>query len=310
MFKGSYVALVTPFKNGKVHDAGLKRLVDFQIEQGAEGLVPCGSTGESATLSHDEHRHVTEVVINAARGRVPVLAGAGSNSTAEALELAKHAARAGADGTLQIVPYYNKPTQAGLFEHFRRVSRATKLPMILYNIPGRTGVNLAVDTVVKLAESCPTIVGIKEASGTMDYASELLSRLGKDRFVVLSGDDSLTLPLLSLGARGVISVLANILPGPMAELCGSWESGNPERSLELHLEMYPLMRALFVETNPIPIKAAMARLGLCREELRLPLVPMSAENRKKLWAALDACPLLNRRGGFKTRPYKATKYGD
>ena len=294
MFKGSYVALVTPFRNGKVDDVGLKRLVDFQIEQGTEGLVPCGSTGESATLSHEEHRHVIEVVIKAARGRVPVVAGAGSNSTSEALELVKHAARAGADGTLQIVPYYNKPTQAGLFEHFKRIARATQLPIVLYNIPGRTGINMAVDTVVRLAEACPTIVGIKEASGTMDYTSELLSHLGKDRFVVLSGDDSLTLPLLSLGARGVISVMANILPGPMAELCRSWENGNPERSLELHLGMYPLMRALFVETNPIPIKAAMARLGLCREELRLPLVPMSADNRKKLRAALAACPLVRK----------------
>jgi 4-hydroxy-tetrahydrodipicolinate synthase len=300
MFKGSYVALVTPFKNGKVDASRLKWLVDFQIEQGTEGLVPCGSTGESATLSHEEHKHVIEVVIKAARGRVPVMAGAGSNSTLEALDLVRHAARAGANGALLVVPYYNKPTPAGLFEHFRQIARATKLPLILYNIPGRTGINMPVDTVVRLASTCPTIIGIKEASGTMDYTSELLSRLGKDRFIVLSGDDSLTLPLLSLGARGVISVLANILPGPMSELCSSWENGNSERALELHLELYPLMRALFVETNPIPIKAAMAKLGICREELRLPLVPMSADARKKLWAALEACPLLGRRksGGY------------
>jgi 4-hydroxy-tetrahydrodipicolinate synthase len=272
----------------------LRWLVDFQIEQGTEGLVPCGSTGESATLSHDEHKHVTEVVIKAARGRVPVMPGAGSNSTLEALDLVSHAARAGADGALLVVPYYNKPTPAGLFEHFSRIARATKLPLVLYNIPGRTGINMPVDTVVRLAEKCPTIIGIKEASGTMDYTSDLLSRLGKDRFIVFSGDDSLTLPLLSLGAKGVISVLANILPGPMAELCGSWDNGNVERALELHLELFPLMRALFVETNPIPIKAAMARLGLCREELRLPLVPMSADARKRLWKALDSCPLIRR----------------
>jgi 4-hydroxy-tetrahydrodipicolinate synthase len=294
MFKGSYVALVTPFKNGKVDSARLKWLVDFQVEQGTEGLVPCGSTGESATLSRDEHKHVIEVVIKAARGRIPVMAGAGSNSTLEALDLVRHAARVGADSVLQVVPYYNKPTPAGLFEHFKQIAKATKLPIILYNIPGRTGINMPVDTVVRLATACPTIVGIKEASGTMDYTSELLSRLGKDRFIVFSGDDSLTLPLLSLGAKGVISVVANILPGPMAELCSSWENGNSERTLDLHLELYPLMRALFVETNPIPIKAAMAKLGLCRDELRLPLVSMSAEARKKLWVAMDACPLIRK----------------
>src|ERR1019366_4312277 len=288
MFKGSYVAIVTPFKNGKVDAARLKWLVDYQIENGTEGLVPCGSTGESATLSHEEHRRVIEVVIKAARGRVPVLAGAGSNATAEALELVKHAARAGADETLQIVPYYNKPTQAGLFKHFQQIARASKLPMVLYNIPGRTGVSLAVETVIELAEACPTIVGIKEASGTMDYTSQLLSTLGTSRFTVLSGDDSLTLPLLSLGAKGVISVLANILPGPMAELYSSWESGNAERALELHLQLYPIMRALFLETNPIPLKAAMAHLGLCREELRLPLVPLCLGPRKTLLAVLKA----------------------
>ena len=206
----------------------------------------------------------------------------------------KHAARAGASGTLQIVPYYNKPTQAGLFDHFRQIARATKLPVVLYNIPGRTGVNMAVETVVKLAESCPTVIGIKEASGTMDYTSQLLAALGQDRFLVLSGDDSLTLPLLSLGARGVISVMANILPAPMSELCASWESGDAERALSIHLELFPLMRALFLETNPIPIKAAMARLGLCRADLRAPLVPMAPEARKKLWAALDACPFIQK----------------
>lgn len=294
MFKGSYVALATPFKNGKVDAACLRRLVEFQIEQGTEGLVPCGSTGESATLSHEEHKHVTEMVIQAARGRVPVMAGAGSNSTLEALELVKHAARAGADGALLVVPYYNKPTPAGLYAHFKQVARATRLPLVLYNIPGRTGINMPVETVVQLAEDCPTIVGIKEASGNMDYTSRLLAALGKDRFTVLSGDDSLTLPLLALGAKGVISVVANILPGVMAELCRSWENADRGHALELHLAMVPLMRALFLETNPIPLKAAMAHWGLCREELRLPLVPMSAANKKILLAALKACPLARR----------------
>jgi 4-hydroxy-tetrahydrodipicolinate synthase len=294
MFKGSYVAIVTPFKNGKVDSSRLRWLVDYQIDHDTEGLVPCGSTGESATLSHEEHRHVIEVVIKAARGRVPVVAGAGSNSTLEALDLVKHAARAGADGALLVVPYYNKPTPAGLYEHFKQIARATKLPLVLYNIPGRTGINMPVETVVRLAQTCPSIVGIKEASGGMDYTSQLLSQLGKNRFIVLSGDDSLTLPLLALGARGVISVMANILPGPMAELCASWEHGNLERARDLHLEMFPVMRALFLETNPIPLKAAMAHLGLCREELRMPLVPMAADGRKKLVAALKACALVRR----------------
>jgi 4-hydroxy-tetrahydrodipicolinate synthase len=294
MFKGSYVALATPFKNGKVDTARLKWLVDYQIEQGTQGLVPCGSTGESATLSHEEHKHVIEVTIKAAKGRVPVMPGAGSNSTQEALDLVRHAAKAGADATLQIVPYYNKPTPAGLYEHFKQLSRATTLPLFLYNIPGRTGINMTPETVIRLAADCPTIVGIKEASGGMDYTSQLVAALGKDRFTVFAGDDSLTIPLLALGAKGVISVIANILPDAVAELCRNWENGNIERALELHLEMFPVMRALFVETNPIPLKAAMAHLGLCRQELRMPLVSMSNENKKKLVAALKACPLIRK----------------
>ncbi len=295
MFKGSYVALVTPFKNGKVDAARLKWLVDYQIDQGTEGLVPCGSTGESATLSHDEHKQVNEVVIKAARGRVPVIAGAGSNSTDEALDLVKHAARAGADAALSVVPYYNKPTPAGLYAHFQAIAKATKLPVILYNIPGRSGINMPVETVVRLAENCPTIVGIKEASGSMDYTSQLFSTLDASRFTVFSGDDSLTLPLLSLGAQGVISVIGNILPRAMVDMVRSWENGSPERARELHTQLFPVMRALFIETNPIPVKAAMAYLKLCREEMRLPLVPMSADSRKKLMAALAACPLLKKK---------------
>ncbi len=295
MFKGSYVALVTPFKNGKVDTERLKWLVDYHVSEGTEGLVPCGSTGESATLSHEEHNDVNGIVVKAARGRLRVIAGAGSNSTAEALSLVKHAQRAGADAALTVVPYYNKPTPAGLYAHFREVARATKLPLILYNIPGRTGINMPVETVVKLAESCPNIVGIKEASGNMDYTSQLLSTLDASRFTVFSGDDSLTLPLMSLGAKGVISVIGNILPRATSELVESWESGRPERALERHVQMFPVMRALFIETNPIPIKAAMAHLGLCREEMRLPLVPMSAEARKKLIAAIAACPLFKKK---------------
>jgi 4-hydroxy-tetrahydrodipicolinate synthase len=297
MFKGSYVALVTPFKNGKVDAARLKWLVDYQIDHGTEGLVPCGSTGESATLSHAEHKQVNEVVIRAARGRVPVIVGAGSNSTDEALDLVKHAARAGADAALSVVPYYNKPTPAGLYAHFKEIAKATKLPIILYNIPGRSGINMAVETVVRLAENCPTIVGIKEASGSMDYTSQLFTMLDPSRFTVFSGDDSITLPLLSLGAQGVISVIGNILPRAMADLMHSWENGSPERARELHTQLFPVMRALFIETNPIPIKAAMAHLKLCREEMRLPLIPMGAEARKKLFQALSACSLLKKSHG-------------
>ncbi len=295
MFKGSYVALVTPFRKGRVDEARLKSLVDFHIEAHTDGLVPCGSTGESATLSHDEHRRVVEIVVKAARGRIPVIAGAGSNSTAETLELVRHAHKVGAQGALVVVPYYNKPTARGLYEHFRTVATATPLPIILYNIPGRSGINMAPETVIQLANDCKTIAGIKEASGGMDYTSQLVTTLGRNRFVIFSGDDSLTLPLLSLGARGVISVVANILPQPMAELCRAWMHGHADRALELHQKMFPVMRALFVETNPIPIKAAMAALGLCGEDLRLPLVPLSPENKKKLLAALKACPLVRSR---------------
>jgi len=292
MFKGSYVALVTPFKNGKLDEARLKWLVDYQIDHETDGLVPCGTTGESPTLSHAEHKRVIELVIRQSRGRVPVLAGAGSNSTAETIELTRFAERAGAAGALLVTPYYNKPTQAGLYAHYRAVSRASHLPIMLYNIPGRSVVSVNVETVVRLAHDCRTIIGIKEASGSMEYTSDLLSRVDVSRFLVLSGDDSLTLPLMSLGAKGVISVAANILPRSVAQMCRAWTIGNVDQALALHRQMFPLMRALFLETNPVPVKAAMAALRLCREDLRLPLVPMSREPRQKLLAALRSCALL------------------
>lgn len=292
MFKGSYVALVTPMKNGRVDESTLRQLVEYHIDHHTDGLVPCGSTGESATLSHAEHRRVVEVVVKAARGRIPVIAGAGSNSTHETLQLVRFAAKVGAQGALLVVPYYNKPTPRGLYEHYRKVAKATPLPLILYNIPGRTGINMPVETVVQLAQDCPTVVGIKEASGSMDYTSQLLSVLGKDRFIVFSGDDSLTLPLLALGARGVISVIGNILPEAMGELVRSWVQGNTERALDLHLQMMPLMRALFYETNPIPVKTAMHALGMCGPELRLPLTAMGEDNKKKLMTVIRACRLI------------------
>lgn len=290
MFSGSLVALATPFKKGRVDLVTLRRLVEWHIQEGTEGLVPCGSTGESATLSHAEHKLVVEAVVKAARGRIPVIAGAGSNSTHETLDLVRHADRVGADAVLLVVPYYNKPTPEGLYEHFRTVARATRLPILLYNIPGRSGINMPPETVIRLARACPTIIGIKEASGSMDYTSALLSVL-REKFAVFSGDDSLTLPLLALGARGVISVIANILPRAMQELCQAWEEGCVSRAQTLHRQMFPVMRALFLETNPIPIKAAMALRRLCSSELRLPLTPMSAAARAKLVAALKACPL-------------------
>jgi 4-hydroxy-tetrahydrodipicolinate synthase len=295
MFKGSYVALVTPFKNGRVDEAALKRLVEFHIAAHTDGLVPCGTTGESPTLSHEEHGRVIEIVIKAAKGRVPVIAGAGSNSTKETLDLVRHAYKAGAQGALLVVPYYNKPTPRGLYEHYKTVAKATPLPIILYNIPGRTGINMPAETVIQLAKDCPTIAGIKEASGGMDYTSQLVAALGKDRLVIFSGDDSLTLPLMSVGAKGIISVIANIVPEAVAEMCRAWAHGHHDHALDLHLQMFPLMRTLFIETNPIPVKAAMRELGLCSDEVRLPLVPMSDEGRKKLKAALKECALLKRK---------------
>ncbi len=292
MFKGSYVALVTPFRKGRLDETTLKSLVDYHIEQGTDGLVPCGTTGESPTLSHAEHRRVVEIVVKTARGRIPVIAGAGSNSTAESLELVHHAQKVGAQGALLVVPYYNKPTPAGLYAHFSTLAKATKLPLVLYNIPGRTAITMSVETVVQLAEDCPTIVGTKEATGSLDYTSQLLSTPGMSRFIVFSGDDSLTLPLMSVGAQGVISVAANIVPRAVAELCRSMLAGQVAHARELHFQLFPLIRALFLETNPIPVKAAMQIRGLCGGELRLPLVPIGAENRKKLVAAMKTNPLL------------------
>jgi len=292
MFKGSFVALVTPFKKGRIDEIRLKSLVDFHLENGTDGIVACGTTGESATLTHEEHRKVMEFVIKSAKGRIPVMVGAGSNSTEETLALVAHAQKCGAAGVLLVVPYYNKPTPAGLYAHFKTVAKSTKLPIMLYNIPSRTGINLPAETVIQLVHDCPNIIGIKEASGSIDYAAHLMNVLPSDRFTVMAGDDSLTIPLMALGAKGVISVIANILPQAMSEMCRAWTRGEAKRALELHRQMFPLMRALFLETNPIAIKSALSQLKMCGEELRLPLVPLAEENRKKLATALTACPLV------------------
>jgi len=285
MFTGSCVALVTPFKNGKVDYETLKKLVEFHLKNGTSALVPCGTTGESATLTYEEHEEVIRFVVQAVRKKIPVIAGAGSNSTQETIDLSLAAKKDGADAVLLVVPYYNKPTQKGLYEHFHKVAEMVDIPIILYNIPGRTGVNMLPETVAKLARDCKNIIGIKEAAGSLDQVSELIEVCPKD-FTLLSGDDSLTLPKLSVGGKGVISVIANIVPQDMAEMCNAWFKGDIKRARELHHKMFPLVKALFIETNPIPIKTAMGLLGFCSSELRLPLVPMEEKNFEKLKKAM------------------------
>ena len=281
-FHGSITALVTPFKKGKIDERSLQKIVRHQIEHGTDGLVPAGTTGESPTLSHEEHRRVIEVVVEAADGKVPVIAGTGSNSTMEAVALTVFAKKAGADGALLAAPYYNKPTQEGLYRHYEKVAKSVDLPIILYNIPGRSVVNISPETVARLSH-IPNIVAVKEASGSMDQASHILSLCD---ITILSGDDSLTLPLLALGGKGVISVISNILPGAVSEMVDAYFAGNHEKAKELHYKLFPLCRAMFIETNPIPIKRSMKLLGFCDDEIRLPLCPMSAANEKTLIRAL------------------------
>ncbi len=290
MFRGAITALVTPFRDGRLDEDAFRELIDWQIREGVDGVVPCGTTGESATLSHEEHSRVIDIAVDEARGRVPVIAGTGSNSTAEAVRLTRHAKEAGADGALLITPYYNKPTQDGLYAHYRAVAEQTKFPLILYNVPGRTGVNLLPGTVARLA-GIPDVVGIKEASGDLAQVSEILERCG-DRLTVLSGDDFTVLPLLSLGGKGVISVVSNLVPGDMAGMVRAFQGGDLDRARQLHYGMMPLARACFLETNPIPVKTALARMGRIPFEVRLPLCPMRPENARSLDEALAARGLL------------------
>jgi len=290
VFQGSIVALVTPFRDGKVDEATLKALVEFQIQGGTDGIVPCGTTGESPTLDHDEHKRVIDVVIEAVRKRVPVIAGTGSNSTTEAVSLTKHAKHSGADAALIVLPYYNKPTQKGLIEHCRAIADEAALPLVLYNIPGRTGVNMLPETVAQLADH-PNIVGMKEATGNLEQMTQDIVLCG-DKLSFLSGDDTLTLPLMAVGGRGVISVVANIVPRAVAELTHSFLNGDWKRAKELHLKLFPLCQAMFYETNPIPVKTSLAMMGKIREEFRLPLCPLTEANRKKLEAALRSYGLL------------------
>ncbi len=292
MFSGSFVALVTPFKNGMVNTEALMELVDFQIANKTSGLVPCGTTGESATLSHDEHERVIEMVVRQARRRIPVIAGAGSNSTSESISLTKHAYESGADAVLSIVPYYNKPTQEGIFEHFAAIAKNVPIPIIIYNIPSRTGVNMLPSTLIRLAEKHKNIVGVKESSGNMDQITEILRSMDTKKFTVLSGDDSLTLPILAEGGKGVISVLANIAPKAVNELYQAFMKGNLKKAQELHYKTYPLIKTLFLETNPAPLKTAMEMMGLCDSEMRLPMCPLSDENKKALAKELRAFGLI------------------
>lgn len=281
--KGLYTAIVTPFKNGKVDFEKLKELVDFQIAGRVNGIVPVGTTGESPTLPLEEHMKVIEIVIERVKGRCQVIAGTGANCTAEAVEQTKEAKKMGADATLQVTPYYNKPTQEGLYRHFSTVAEVG-LPVVLYNVPGRSGVAIAVETVARLSKNA-NIPALKEAGGSVDRVSEVCSACDIN---VLSGDDSLTLPMMALGAKGVISVASNYIPGPLKDMIDAFFAGDLDKARSLHYKYYKFMRDIFIETNPIPIKAAMARRGMVEEEYRLPLCPMSDKNKKILYDTMDA----------------------
>ncbi|MDD5021017.1 MAG: 4-hydroxy-tetrahydrodipicolinate synthase [Endomicrobiaceae bacterium] len=280
MFSGSYTAIVTPFKNGKVDFDAFEKLIKLQYEAGITGIVPCGTTGESATLSHQEHDEVIEAAVKFAKGKLKVFAGTGSNSTTEAIRLSKHAEEVGCDGVLLVSPYYNKPTQQGLYLHYREIANAVKIPIILYNIQGRTSVNIEPKTIAKLAQDCKNIVAVKEASGSLDQMSQI--KVLSPDLTLLSGDDSLTLPLMSIGGVGVISVLSNIMPKEVADLVNTVLKGDFQTAQKMHYKLFPIVKAMFIETNPIPVKTAMEMMGLCSGDLRLPMCPISDGNKEIL----------------------------
>lgn len=290
MFRGSIVAIVTPFKEGRVDEEAYRQLIDFQIENGTSAIVPCGTTGESATLNMEEHSQVINIAVQAVNKRVPVIAGTGGNSTSEAIELTAHAKKAGADASLQVTPYYNKPTQEGLYQHFKAIAKAVALPQVLYNVPGRTSVNMLPTTVARLAE-LPEVVAIKEASGDLGQMAEIV-RLAGDNINLLSGDDNVTLPVLSIGGKGVVSVVANIVPNDTADMVKAWEEGGVKKAKELFYKLFPLCQAMFYETNPIPVKTSLALMGKIQNELRLPLCPMAPTNLDRLKKALQDYGLL------------------
>jgi 4-hydroxy-tetrahydrodipicolinate synthase len=291
MLTGTYTAIVTPFRNGKVDAAALRRLIGRQIKAGVDGIVPVGTTGESPTLNYEEHIEVIALSVEFAAGKIKVMAGSGGNSTSEAVYLTVEAEKAGADSTLQVAPYYNRPTQEGLYQHFLEVSRASKLPVVLYNVPSRCGVEIAIETVRRLAAATPRVVGIKDAGGNADRVSQLRAALG-GRFSIFSGDDSLTLPFMALGAHGAISVASNIIPRQVAQMVRACARGDFAAGLKWHDRYYPVFKDLFIESNPGPVKAAAAMLGQIEEEYRLPLAPMSAKNRATLRATLVQCGIL------------------
>jgi 4-hydroxy-tetrahydrodipicolinate synthase len=292
MFEGAYTAMVTPFdKDGKIDEEGLRENVRFQIRKGIHGLVPTGTTGESPTLSYEEHNRVIEIVVDEAGGRVPVLAGTGSNSTWEALMLTRHAEEVGADGALIVVPYYNKPTQAGLYAHFKKLAEEVDIPQVIYNIPSRTGVNMLPETMAKLAK-LKNIVGVKEASGDLKQVARVIELTRGEDFTVISGDDALTFEIMKLGGQGVISVASNIVPDRVVRLVDSFRSGDIETAKRINDELMPLFKALFLETNPVPVKTAMNWMGMAAGGCRLPLVEMEPENQEKLRRVLEAMGLL------------------
>jgi 4-hydroxy-tetrahydrodipicolinate synthase len=290
MFTGTYTALITPFRNGKVDEETLAKFVQWQIKGGVDGLVPVGTTGESPTVNCEEHIRIIEVVVQAAAGKVKVMAGTGANSTAEAIELTQEAEKVGADASLQVAPYYNKPSQEGLYRHFRAIAAETSLPIFLYSIPGRCGIEIGLDTCKRLATDCKNIVGIKEAGGTPDRVSQLKAAI--PRWNILSGDDSLTLPFMSVGAAGVISVASNIAPREVVHMVKAFSQGKLAVAKKLHAKLYPLFKNLFIETNPVPVKAALAMMGKIKEEYRLPLCEMSSANRKVLEKTLKDSKLI------------------
>ena len=290
MFKGSIVAIITPFKDGKVDEEAYRQLIEFQIENGTNAIVPCGTTGESATLNVKEHARVIDIAVEAVNKRVPVIAGTGGNSTSEAIELTKHAKEVGADATLQVTPYYNKPTQEGLYQHFKAIAKAVPLPQVLYNVPTRTSVDMLPETVARLAEF-PEVVAIKEASGSLGQMAEIV-KLAGDKITLLSGDDNLTLPVLSIGGAGVVSVAANIVPRDTADLVKAWEEGRIDEAKGVFYKLLPLCQAMFFETNPIPVKTSLALMGKIQEEMRLPLYHMTPANLEKLKKVLSEYGLI------------------
>lgn len=291
MFTGTHTAIVTPFKNGEIDEAALEHLIKLQIKAGVDGIVPVGTTGESPTLNYEEHIQVVAWSVKFAARRIKVLAGTGGNSTSEAIYLTQAAEKVGADGSLQVAPYYNKPTQEGLYQHFREVAKCTKLPIVLYSIPSRCGIEIGVETVRRLARDFKNIIGIKEAGGSCDRVSQLRAALGP-KFEILSGDDSLTLPFMSVGAQGVISVASNVIPREVAQMVRLFAARKSAAALRLHEKYYPLFKDLFIETNPQPVKAALAMMKLIEEIYRLPLVPMEPKNWETLRTTMKRCGVL------------------